>query len=60
MKDGGHIYVCGDVKMADDVMKTLCDIISGSKHVSVQKAKETVKQLKVRYYLTIFMILSKL
>ena len=47
VEEKGHVYVCGDVTMAADVMNKICDIISELSNVSETKAREVVKQIKV-------------
>lgn len=37
---GGHIYVCGGVKMGNDVMETLKRIVSERGNMSLEKAKD--------------------
>ena len=41
---GGHVYICGDVKMAADVCKTLDDILSSSNRIG----SDQIDTLKVR------------
>merc|ERR1712238_531222 len=44
-KEGGHIYVCGGVKMGNDVMETLKKIVSDEGKMSVDDAKDFLKKL---------------
>jgi NADPH-ferrihemoprotein reductase len=43
--DGGHIYVCGGVKMGNDVMETLKWIISEEGKMTPESAKEFLNKL---------------
>ena len=43
----GHIYVCGDVAMAADVNRVLCEIFQDQLGFSKEKAREFLKSLKV-------------
>lgn len=47
MKEGGHFYVCGDVKMASDVTATLEMILASEGNMSMQDAKNFVLKLRV-------------
>ncbi|KAK3576127.1 hypothetical protein CHS0354_043096 [Potamilus streckersoni] len=46
LRDGGHIYVCGDVKMASDVTSTLETIFQEEGKMSAQDAKNFVQKLR--------------
>lgn len=43
--EGGHIYVCGGVKMGNDVMETLKSIASEEGNLSIDSAKEFLNKL---------------
>jgi len=47
VKQGGHFYVCGDVKMASDVTATLEKIIATEGNMTQQDAKNLVMKLRV-------------
>ena len=47
MNQKGHFYVCGNVKMAADVIDTLIRIIHSHGNVSIEEAKEIVNEMKV-------------
>ena len=44
-QDGGHIYVCGGVKMGNDVMDALKKIVSDEGNMSLDGAKEFLSKL---------------
>ena len=44
----GHFYVCGDVRMADDVVNTLVSIFEAVGNMSREEADEYFETLKVR------------
>lgn len=46
--DGGHLYVCGDVRMARDVAQTLTAISAKYLSLTEEQAKEHFFQLKVK------------
>jgi sulfite reductase alpha subunit-like flavoprotein len=48
VKRGGHFYVCGDVSMANDVTKTLEQILSQQGGMKAEQAKNFVLKLKVK------------
>lgn len=43
----GHVYVCGDVRMARDVAKVLQELLARALRLSQQEANEYFQQLKV-------------
>ncbi|XP_078467746.1 nitric oxide synthase 1-like [Lampetra fluviatilis] len=43
---GGHLYVCGDVTMAGDVLKTLQQVLSRHGDISLEKAGQIVSRLR--------------
>ena len=49
VKECGHFYVCGDVKMASDVTATLEEIIMTEGKMSPQDAKDFIRKLQVMY-----------
>ncbi|NXV83388.1 NOS2 protein, partial [Atlantisia rogersi] len=55
-KEEGHLYVCGDVRMAKDVAQTLKGMLAKHLHLSEQQAEEYFFQLKSqrRYHEDIF------
>lgn len=46
-KEEGHLYVCGDVRMAKDVAQTLKRVLAKNLNLNEQQAEEYVFQLKV-------------
>ncbi|NWZ40315.1 NOS2 protein, partial [Brachypodius atriceps] len=52
----GHVYVCGDVRMARDVAKVLQELLARALRLSQQEANEYLQQLKSqkRYHEDIF------
>eukprot|EP00112_Aurelia_sp_Birch-Aquarium-sp1_P021015 Seg555.10 transcript_id=Seg555.10/GoldUCD/mRNA.D3Y31 product="Nitric oxide synthase inducible" protein_id=Seg555.10/GoldUCD/D3Y31 len=56
MKQGGHIYVCGDVAMAADVNTTICESLQERMGYSKEQARECIKKLRSsgRYHEDIF------
>lgn len=44
----GHVFVCGDVRMARDVATALRALLARALHLSPQQADEYFQQLKVR------------
>ncbi|XP_067655457.1 nitric oxide synthase, inducible-like isoform X1 [Haliotis asinina] len=61
VKAGGHIYVCGDVEMADNVKQTLERILSEHGKLTREAAREYVRQLRIdnRYHEDIFGVSQK-
>uniref|UniRef100_A0A8B9PK17 Nitric oxide synthase n=1 Tax=Apteryx owenii TaxID=8824 RepID=A0A8B9PK17_APTOW len=51
-EQGGHIYVCGDVTMAGDVLKTIQRIVRQQGQLSVEEAGAFIS--KLRYHEDIF------
>lgn len=47
-EEGGHIYVCGDVTMAGDVLKTVQQIIKQQGNMSLEDAGFFISKLRVR------------
>ena len=47
LRKGAHIYVCGGIKMAADVQKTITKFIQEEHNSSLSVAKDIVTQLKV-------------
>lgn len=47
-QEGGHIYVCGDVTMAGDVLKTVQQIIKQQGNMSLEDAGFFISKLRVR------------
>lgn len=47
-EEGGHIYVCGDVTMAGDVLKTVQQIIKQEGNMSLEDAGFFISKLRVR------------
>lgn len=45
--DGGHFYVCGDVKMAHDVTTKLEQIIAQKRDLTPEQAKHYVVKMRV-------------
>lgn len=50
MKQGGHIYVCGDVAMAADVNTTICESLQERMGYSKEQARECIKKLRVSFF----------
>lgn len=46
-EQGGHIYVCGDVTMARDVLKTVQRIVRQQGQLSVEEAGAFISKLRV-------------
>lgn len=46
-EQGGHIYVCGDVTMAGDVLKTIQRIVRQQGQLSVEEAGAFISKLRV-------------
>ncbi|KAM8797256.1 nitric oxide synthase, inducible [Eudromia elegans] len=55
-KEEGHLYVCGDVRMARDVAQTLKRMLASKLNLTEQQAEECIFQLKSqkRYHEDIF------
>ncbi|NWX46896.1 NOS1 protein, partial [Steatornis caripensis] len=55
-EQGGHIYVCGDVTMAGDVLKTIQRIVRQQGQLSVEEAGAFISKLRddSRYHEDIF------
>lgn len=55
-RDNGHVYVCGDVTMARDVMNTVQQIVASKAKVTISQAEEYINELKDanRYHEDIF------
>uniref|UniRef100_A0A8C7ZIW6 Nitric oxide synthase n=1 Tax=Oryzias sinensis TaxID=183150 RepID=A0A8C7ZIW6_9TELE len=55
-KEGGHIYVCGDVTMAGDVLKTVQQIVKQQGNMSLEDAGFYISKLRDenRYHEDIF------
>lgn len=47
-REEGHLYVCGDVRMAKDVAQALKRLLARNLHLSQQQAEDYFFQLKVR------------
>lgn len=47
-EEGGHMYVCGDVTMAGDVLKTVQHIIKQQGNMSLEDAGFFISRLRVR------------
>lgn len=47
-EERGHIYVCGDVTMAGDVLKTVQQIIMQQGNMSLEDAGFFISKLRVR------------
>lgn len=47
-EEGGHIYVCGDVTMAGDVLKTVQHIMKQQGNMSLEDAGFFISRLRVR------------
>lgn len=46
VKQNGHFYVCGDVKMASDVTATLEKILASEGNMTIQDAKNFIMKLR--------------
>lgn len=47
LNQGANIYVCGDaVRMAKDVQRSICEMISQDKGISIEDAGEMIKAMK--------------
>lgn len=47
-EQGGHIYVCGDVTMAGDVLKAVQSIVRQQGQLSAEEAGAFLSKLRVR------------
>lgn len=47
-EEGGHIYVCGDVTMAGDVLKTVQQIVKQQGNMTLEDAGFYISKLRVR------------
>ncbi len=47
MKSRGHLYVCGDVTMAADVIETVTKIFEDEGAMSLAEAKNNITKMKV-------------
>lgn len=55
-----HVYVCGDVTMASDVLRTLQKILQGHLNISQEDAQKYVLQMRVSYeFVNTLMTLQK-
>ncbi len=43
----GHLYICGDVRMAADLTKTLENILKVKGNMTMDQAKEYINDMKV-------------
>lgn len=65
-EEGGHIYVCGDVTMAGDVLKTVQQIFKLHGNMSLEDAGFYISKLRVRshffpnFILLLVVLFSKL
>lgn len=46
-EQGGHIYVCGDVTMAGDVLKTIQSIVRQQGKLMAEEASAFISKLRV-------------
>lgn len=46
-KEQGHLYVCGDVRMAQDVAHTLKQLVAAKLSLSEEQVEDNFLQLKV-------------
>lgn len=46
-EDEGHLYVCGDVRMARDVSQTLKEMFTKKLKLTEEQAEDYIFQLKV-------------
>jgi len=47
-EEGGHLYVCGDVTMAGDVLKTIQHVIKQQAGMTLEDAGFFISKLRVR------------
>lgn len=55
-EEGGHIYVCGDVTMAGDVLKNVQQIIKQEGNMSLEDAGLFISRLRVRQMIAVLFI----
>lgn len=55
-EEGGHIYVCGDVTMAGDVLKNVQQIIKQEGNMSLEEAGLFISKLRVRQMVAVLFI----
>lgn len=55
-EEGGHIYVCGDVTMAGDVLKNVQQIIKQEGNMSLEDAGLFISRLRVRQMVAVLFI----
>ena len=60
VKRGGHFYVCGDVSMANDVTKTLQQILALYGGMQPEEAKNFVLKLKVQATVVFFLSVERI
>ena len=48
IKEKGHLYVCGDVTMAADVIETVTKIIEEEGNMCITEAKNIIIKMKVK------------
>uniref|UniRef100_A0A4W3IBD3 Nitric oxide synthase, inducible n=1 Tax=Callorhinchus milii TaxID=7868 RepID=A0A4W3IBD3_CALMI len=55
-EEKGHIYICGEIQMAQDVAETLKEVVAKQGNMSVEEAEEFLTELKnqKRYHEDIF------
>lgn len=46
-EQGGHVYVCGDVTMAGDVLKTIQSIVRHQGKLAAEEASAFISKLRV-------------
>lgn len=49
-EQGGHVYVCGDVTMAGDVLKTIQNIVRHQGNLTTEEASIFISKLRVSNY----------
>ena len=52
-RQGGHIYVCGDVTMAADVLKALHQLFAEVGNTTTAEAEEAMKTIKVKVFISL-------
>uniref|UniRef100_A0A8C4S096 Nitric oxide synthase n=1 Tax=Erpetoichthys calabaricus TaxID=27687 RepID=A0A8C4S096_ERPCA len=55
----GHIYICGDIRMAQDVAQTLKEILAAKLGKNMEKAEKYLTQLKVSTSIVFCFFLNK-
>lgn len=55
-EEGGHIYVCGDVTMAGDVLKNVQQIIKQEGSMSLEEAGLFISKLRVRQMVAVLFV----